>query len=603
MAYKDIASYGVIGDMHSVALVGMDGSIDWCCLPRFDSPSIFAAILDENKGGFFKVAAVNHEVRCRQMYLPETNVLVTRFLSSEGVGEVIDFMPIARDEAACDPEFHEIIRIVRGVRGEVNFRMECGPAFDYAQSAHTLELNGHGASFTAGTRLNLLSSVPVVDRGGAAFAEFVLKSNESQTFILSLGDDPAVEPGEIRATAQQRLDDTIAGWKHWVSKCRYRGRWHEIVIRSALALKLLTYKPTGAVVAAATCSLPEELGGERNWDYRFTWIRDSSFTIYAFLKLGYTAEATAFMRWLQERATEEDTETGPLQVMYRVDGSSDLKEIELNHLEGYKGSRPVRIGNEASRQLQLDIYGELVDSIYLYNKYAEPISYDLWVYLRRLLDWVCVNWERPDHSIWEVRKDADHFVYSKMLCWVALNRGLRIAEKRGLPLDYERIRAEADRIYESIMQNGWNSERQTFTQVFGGNSVDASALMMPLMMFISPNDPRMRGTIDRILDELVSDSLVHRYELGRAIGDGLQGKEGTFSICTFWMVEALAKAGRLDSARLIFEKMLTYANHLGLYAEEIGPTGEALGNFPQAFTHLGLISAAFELDRQLKGKP
>ena len=309
------------------------------------------------------------------------------------------------------------------------------------------------------------------------------------------------------------------------------------------------------------------------------------------------------MEWLQQRATEEDTEMGPVQVMYGIDGRSELPEIMLDHLEGYRGSRPVRVGNAASKQLQLDIYGELIDSIYLYNKHAEPISYDLWAYLRRMMDWICANWERPDQSIWEVRKEPEHFVYSKVQCWVALNRGLRIAEKRGLPLDYDRIRRESTRIYETVMKRGWNKERQTFTQYFGGDAVDASALMFPLMMFISPTDPRMLSTMERITEELVSDSLVHRYELGRAVGDGLPGDEGTFSICTFWMVEVLARAGRLDEARLIFEKMLTYANHLGLFAEEIGPTGEALGNFPQAFTHLGLISAAFDLDRRLKGKP
>jgi GH15 family glucan-1,4-alpha-glucosidase len=388
-----------------------------------------------------------------------------------------------------------------------------------------------------------------------------------------------------------------------VAKCRYQGRWRETVIRSALALKLLTYEPTGAIVAAATCGLPEEIGGVRNWDYRYTWIRDSAFTIYAFLRLGYTEEAAKFMEWLQERATEGDTDIGPLQVMYGIDGRSDLTEVTLDHLDGYKGSRPVRIGNGAAKQLQLDIYGELIDSIYLYNKHAEPISYDLWVYLRRMLDWVVANWQRPDHSIWEVRKEPEHFVYSKVQCWVALNRGLRIAEKRGLPLDYDRIRRESSLIYEAVMQRGWDKERKTFVQYFGGDAVDASALMFPLMMFVSPGDPKMLATMDRIREELVSDSLVHRYELGRAVGDGLPGSEGTFSICTFWTVEVLARSGRLDEARLIFEKMLTYANHVGLYAEEIGPTGEALGNFPQAFTHLGLISAAYDLDRRLRGRP
>jgi GH15 family glucan-1,4-alpha-glucosidase len=589
----------------------MDGSIDWCCLPRFDSPSIFAAILDDKKGGFFKIAATNPEAHLRQMYLPETNVLVTRFLSPEGVGEIVDFMPIHSKRRQPVRKRHDIIRVVHGVRGQVSFRAECRPAFNYARTPHELEVSAGQAVFRSPERsLSLSCPFPMQADGNGAVCDFVLGPNESATFLLRLDSDGTDVVSDIQSFGQDALHETVAEWKKWVSKCRYNGRWRETVIRSALALKLLTYEPTGAIVAAATCGLPEEIGGVRNWDYRYTWIRDSAFTIYAFLLLGYTEEAAGFMEWLQRRATEKDTDIGPLQVMYGIDGRSDLPEIELDHLEGYQGSRPVRIGNGASQQLQLDIYGELVDSIYLYNKHAEPISYDLWLYLRRILYWVCDNWERPDHSIWEVRREPEHFVYSKVQCWVALNRGLRIAERRGLPLDYERIRKESTRIYETIMLHGWNKERQTFVQCFSGDAVDASALLFPLLMFLSPSDPRMVATVDRIRAELVSDSLVHRYELGRAVGedavgngDGLAGREGTFSICTFWMVEVLARSGRLDEARLIFEKMLTYANHLGLYAEEIGPTGEALGNFPQAFTHLGLISAAFRLDRLLAGRP
>ncbi len=604
MAYKRIGSYGIIGDMHSVALVGMDGSIDWCCLPKFDSPSVFAAILDEHKGGFFRITATNKDSQCRQMYLPETNVLVTRFLNSEGVGEIVDFMPIQNRARDARTARHEIVRIVHGVRGLVSFRAECRPAFDYARGTHELCIKSGQAVFRgADTRLGLVSSCGLTADGTGAVADINLGPNESATFVLQyLREDELRVPADLQGFGQQALQETIAVWKNWVSKCAYEGRWREMVMRSALVLKMLTYEPTGAIVAAPTCGLPEEIGGVRNWDYRYTWIRDAAFTIYAFLRLGYTEEAGKFMDWLQQRATEQDTDLGPLQVMYGIDGRSNLTEITLDHLDGYKGSRPVRIGNAASRQLQLDIYGELIDSVYLYNKYAQPISYDLWNYLRRMLDWVCLNWERPDHGIWEVRKAPEHFVYSKMQCWVALNRALRIAVKRGLPLDYERIRRQSTTIYETIMKCGWNNERQTFTQYFGSDAVDANALLLPLMMFISPTDPKMISTLDRIMHELVSDSLVYRYELGRAKGDGLPGKEGTFSICTFWLVEVLARAGRLDEARLIFEKMLTYANHLGLYAEEIGPTGEALGNFPQAFTHLGLISAAFDLDRKLKGR-
>jgi GH15 family glucan-1,4-alpha-glucosidase len=603
VAYKGIASYGVIGNMHSIALVGMDGSIDWCCLPSFDSPSVFGAILDDRKGGFFKIAATNPDVFCRQMYLPETNVLVTRFLSPEGVGEIVDFMPVTHGSARSAGR-HQIVRIVTGVRGAVKFRTECRPAFDYARAGHELVISGNGATFRApGIRLDLACPCGLRAEDGAAVTEFTLHANESRTFLLTLAADDSPPPADGHKIGDRLLHETIGVWRAWVAKCRYQGRWREIVVRSALALKLLTYQPTGAILAAATCSLPEEIGSSRNWDYRYTWIRDSAFTIYAFLRLGYSEEAAAFMTWLEDRTIEQDTETGPLQVMYGIDGRSALPETTLDHLDGYKGSRPVRIGNAASHQLQLDIYGELVDSIYLYNKYAQPISYDLWVYMRRILDWVCANWERPDNGIWEVRREPSQFVHSKVQCWVALDRGLRIAHKRGLPLDHARIRQESTRIYETIMARGWNESRRTFTQVLDGDAVDATALTLPLMMFASPGDPRMQSTIDRIQKELVSDSLVHRYELGRAVGDGLPGKEGTFSICTFWMVEALAKAGRLEEARLLFEKMLTYANHLGLYSEEIGPTGELLGNFPQAFTHLGLISAAYELDRELNKRP
>ena len=601
MAYNRIESYGVIGDMHSVALVGINGSIDWCCLPKFDSPSIFAAILDDKKGGFFRIAATHEDVQYRQMYLPETNVLVTRFLSPAGVGEIVDFMPV-QDRSRKGR--HEIVRIVHGVRGQVAFRAECRPAFDYARGSHELDIRSNRVVFhSSSMRLGLICPFELRADAGGVIADFVLEPNQSATFVLYMDEDGRQVPAEIQNFGQEALQETIAMWKRWVAKCRYQGRWREIVIRSALVLKLLTYEPTGAIVAAPTCALPEEIGGVRNWDYRYTWIRDSAFTIYAFLRLGYKEEAIRFMEWLEQRATEEDTEMGPLQVMYRIDGSSELPEVTLDHLEGYRGSRPVRIGNAASRQLQLDIYGALIDSIYLYNKHVEPISYDLWVYLRRMLDWICANWERPDHSIWEVRRGPEHFVYSKVQCWVGLNRGLRIAEKRGLPLDYDRIRRESTRIYEAVMTRGYSKTRKTFTQYFGGDAIDASSLMFPLMMFVSPTDPRMLSTLECVASELVSDSLVHRYELGRAVGDGLPGREGTFSICTFWMVEVLARSGRMDEARLIFEKMLTYANHVGLYAEEVGPTGEALGNFPQAFTHLGLISAAFDLDRKLRGRP
>jgi pentatricopeptide repeat protein len=597
MAYKPIESYGVIGDMHSVALVGNDGSIDWCCLPHFDSPSVFAAILDDKIGGSFKIAATQGG-HTRQLYLPETNVLMTRLLSDEGVGEVIDFMPVTRRP---EGNYHEIVRIAHAVRGSVSFRVECSPAYDYARSAHKTVLDPRGAVFEAnGATFALLSPVPIERNECGVFAEFVLEPGEKAVFVFRRANEiQDTDILESRIDGQEAQRATVEFWRAWLGRCKYRGRWREVVERSALVLKMLTFEPTGAIVAAPTTSLPEEIGGVRNWDYRYTWIRDAAFTIYAFLRLGYTEEAGNFMRWLEDRVREEDTQTGPLQIMYGIDGRSELPEISLDHLSGYRGSKPVRVGNGAAHQMQLDIYGELIDSVYLYDKYATQIPYDLWTKLRRMLNWVARHWEDADEGIWEVRGGRQQFVYSKLQCWVALDRGLRLSQKRGLPIDREWLRQERDRIYEWIMERGWNSQRNSFVQYAGSDSLDASNLLMPLVRFISPHDPRMLATIDRTIEDLVSDSLVYRYEIGKGAGDGLSGSEGTFSMCTFWLVEALARAGRLEEARLIFEKMLTYANHVGLYAEEIGPSGQALGNFPQAFTHLGLISAAFSLNRQL----
>jgi GH15 family glucan-1,4-alpha-glucosidase len=396
-------------------------------------------------------------------------------------------------------------------------------------------------------------------------------------------------------------------WLRWLSKCTYKGRWRESVHRSALALKLLTYEPTGAIIAAPTCSLPETLGGSRNWDYRYTWIRDAAFTLYGLMRIGFTEEAARFMSWLEARCHELEPD-GSLHLMYGIDGRHVSIEETLDHLEGYKGSRPVRIGNNAHNQVQLDIYGELMDSVYLYNKYATPISYDLWTELRRLINWVSENWHRKDEGIWETRLGRQHFVYSKLMCWVALDRGLRLADRRSFPADRERWLKVRDEIYEDIIRNGWSPKRDAFVQHYGSEHLDAANLIMPLVFFLSPSDPRILKTLDAIHRSpkdggLVSNSLVYRYNVELS-PDGLKGEEGTFNMCTFWLVEALTRAGetdpeRLRQARLIFEEMAGYANHLGLYSEETGPSGEALGNFPQAFTHLSLISAAFNLDRAL----
>jgi GH15 family glucan-1,4-alpha-glucosidase len=602
MAYQPIENYGIIGDLHSVALVGMDGSIDWLCLPSFDSPSVFAAILDDEKGGRFRIAPTSDNITPKQLYWPDTNVLITRFFTPEGVAEVTDYMPIG--VSMNGQGGHQLIRRIKVVRGEMNFRMECSPAFNYARDAHKTEITEGGAFFRSGQlSLGLATDVPLSVEENRAVAEFSLREEQMAVFVLREIEAGADRGLSVSGRQEEELFvQTVEYWRRWLSKCTYTGRWREMVQRSALTLKLLTYEPTGAIVAAPTTSLPEGVGGERNWDYRYTWIRDAAFTLYGLLRIGFTEEAARFMGWLEDRCYEPKPD-GLLQLMYGIDGRTDLTEETLDHLEGYRGSRPVRIGNGAYDQLQLDIYGELMDAVYLYNKHGSPISYDLWTHLRALIDWVCDNWQRKDEGIWETRGGRRKFVYSRLMCWVAIDRGLRLADKRSFPADRDRWLGVRDRIYEEIMEKGWSPERKAFVQAYGTDTLDASSLIMPLVFFVAPKGPRMLKTLDAINRPpkdggLVSNSLVYRYDVQKS-ADGLMGEEGTFNLCTFWLVEALTRAGRLEEARLIFEQMLGYANHLGLYAEEIGHRGEALGNFPQAFTHLTLISAAYNLDRAL----
>jgi GH15 family glucan-1,4-alpha-glucosidase len=597
MSYLPIADHGVVGDLHSVALVGTDGTIDWYCTPRFDSPSVFGAILDSEKGGYFRIAPVGKSTT-KQLYFPDTNVLITRFLSAEGVAEVQDFMPL-RNGNASTPQ--RLIRRVVAVRGSMRFRLECEPRFNYGRDAHEVEVSRGGARFTS-PNLSLILGSPVALAPSAAGvdAEFELHAGESATFSLQQPLGAETPRPLADAEADSLFEATVQYWIDWVSQSTYTGRWREMVHRSALALKLLTYEPTGAIVAAATTSLPEQLGGERNWDYRYAWVRDSAFTLYALLRLGFKSEAEAFgqfLRYCMEHSTPNGS--GPLRLMYTIDGRTELPEETLDHLAGYEGSSPVRIGNGASHQLQLDIYGEIIDAAYIAHKYgAKKLSYDGWMGLVASIEWLCENWNQPDDGIWETRGGRKHFTHSRLMSWVALDRAVRIARDRSLPADIVRWMAVRDEIFHSIMQENWNDERGAFVQHSETDVLDAAVLLMPLVHFIAPDDPRWLSTLDAIGEELVSDSLVYRYD-PVASPDGLDGEEGTFSICSFWYVEALARAGRTQEARLAFEKMLTYSNHLGLYSEEIGPSGEALGNFPQAFTHLALISAAVNLDRKL----
>lgn len=598
MAYAAIEDHGIIGDLHSVALITEQGAIDWYCCPRFDSPSLFGAILDHEKGGMFRIGPNDPEIRTRQLYLPDTNILITRFLSATGVGELVDFMPVG----TVEEDRHRIVRTVHCVRGHMHFQLDCSPRFNYGRTEHEAHCDSHGVVFeTDELTMALDSPVPLTLDGVDVHAFFTLEAGESLTFVLERvpagGHSARPFPAEV---CRQLFTETIAFWRGWLNQCTYRGRWRETVRRSALILKLLCYRPTGAIVAAPTMALPETIGGSRNWDYRYTWIRDASFTLYAFLKLGFVDEAEGFMQFLKARALEQhSSNAGPLQIMYGIDGRHQLDEFELTHLEGYRQSKPVRVGNGAAAQLQLDIYGELINSIYLYHKSGEPVDYELWKVVVELLEWLGQNWDSKDEGIWEVRGGRQHFTYSRLMSWIAFDRALRIAEARGFPCPRILWRETRDKIFEQIMERGFSHKRQAFVQVLDGDVLDASTLMMVMGHFVSATDPMMVSTIDAIRKELVTDSLVYRYNPALAADDGLGGEEGTFSICSFWWVEVLARSGNLDEARLAFEKMQTYANHLGLYSEEIGASGEALGNFPQAFTHLSLVSAALHLNRAL----
>jgi GH15 family glucan-1,4-alpha-glucosidase len=601
-----IAEHGLIGDLQTAALVSTDGEIDWLCMPRFDSPSVFGSLLDTEKGGYFRIHPADEGYTSRQMYLPDSAVLVTRFMSTEGVAEVIDFMPVSDQQRSTS--HHRLVRIVRVVRGQMNLEFELFPAFDYGRAEHELQLTEDGVVFrSAAGQLTVHTGkwlAPVkpeqIDgpKGPGLRETITLKVGQIGGAILEFGTDEG--PHQVSTEEARRLfDESIAFWRGWLGRSTYRGRWREQVNRSAITLKLLTYAPTGALVAAPTTGLPEQIGGERNWDYRYTWIRDASFSVYALLGLGFVDEASAFMNWLFDRVHEQAGSTsGPLKIMYRVDGSSDLTEQSLDHLSGYRGSRPVRIGNGAADQLQLDIYGEALDSIYFADQHGVGTPHRGWTELSGMLDWLAEHWDQPDAGVWETRGGPQDFVYSRINSWAAFDRAIRYAIERGRPSSLQRWIIERDNIYTQVMTNGWNEKVGAFVQHYGTDVLDASVLRMAQVGMVLPTDPMWLSTLRAMDKELVSDSLVYRYN-PEASPDGLRGSEGTFSLCTFWYVHALAQAGRLSDARLVFEKMLTYANHLGLFAEEIGLTGEQLGNFPQAFTHLSLINAALALDDAL----
>ncbi|MDB4958034.1 MAG: glycoside hydrolase, family 15 [Myxococcales bacterium] len=611
MAYQPIEHYGLVGNMRTAALVGMNGSIDWYCYPNFDSPSIFGALLDDRKGGRFQISPSEANPRQKQLYWPSTNILVTRFLHPDGVLEIEDFMPLGVKSES--PWLHRLCRRVRCARGAVRTDVSCRPAFDYGRADHQVQIAENGALFRAPQlTLSLSTAVPLqLDGDGGVAGEFTLEEGQSEVFIFGPAPDPdCVRCRPSAEEAEELFQTTVKFWHSWLAACTYRGRWREQVQRSALTLKLLTFEPTGALIAAPTTSLPELVGGPRNWDYRFSWLRDAAFTVYAFLRLGFRSEAVGFVQWILNYVARHPELTRPLRPLFTIYGDLPPDEQVLSHWEGYRGSSPVRIGNAAARQFQNDVTGEVMDTLYLYNKYVMPIGYDSWRRIRETLDTVCDNWKLPDNGIWEVRGGPRHFVYSKLMNWVALDRGLRLADKRSLPAERARWLSTRDEIYEEIMTQGWNPERKAFTMYYGSQELDASLLIMPLCFFTSPTDRRMVSTVEALLQSpktggLARDGLLYRYPPQSNV-DGLGCEEGSFNMCSFWLVEALTRAGhtlpdKLVQARLLFEKILGYANHLGLYSEQIGPEGEALGNFPQAFTHLALISAAFNLDRALGG--
>ncbi|KAI9675206.1 MAG: hypothetical protein M1829_003566 [Trizodia sp. TS-e1964] len=641
--YLPIENYGLIGNMRTCALVGIDGGLDYMCWPEFDSPTVFCRLLDHEKGGHFSICPTRgSNPTTKQQYLPSSNLLQTRYIHEEGVVNLIDFFPrpkvASNHNTPVDRLKKWLVRRVECIRGSVRLEVEIFPAFNYARDTHSVEIvateneDSHRVLFKSGSQALQLDvhidhgdedkRCPIIVfkpekrekmLGQGVTASILLHEGNAISFILR---DHKPEEKDLELT-KQAIDlvqhETQSFWFHWISKNKFKGRWREVVARSLLILKLLIYEVSGAIIASPTFSLPEEIGGVRNWDYRYCWVRDSSFTIYILLRMGFTEEAEAYMNFISDRFRYSRGPDGALPIMFGIHGETDLPEIELSHLEGYRGSKPVRIGNGAAFHIQLDIYGEIMDAIYLYNKYGKPVSWDQWVAVREIIDYISTIWQDTDMSIWEVRGQKQNFVYSKIMLWVAFDRGLRLADKRCLPCpnrqEWMRIR---DQIYEDVMTKGYNLEMKSFIQSYEANDkLDSAVLIAPLVFFISPCDPRFLSTMDRILKApekggLTSTGLVYRYNTELS-DDGVGGREGSFSICTFWLVEALTRAGAYEKHYLvrainIFENMLSFGNHLSMFSEEIAASGEQLGNTPQAFSHLALISAAFNLDRTMEGQ-
>lgn len=588
--YEPIENYGVIGNLNTVALVSNRGSIDYMCLPDYDSPTVFGALLDADEGGYFCIRPQLSNPRSKQLYLTDSAILVTRFFSEDGIAELTDFMAIDKAHNRLT-----LVRKLKTIRGKIKYTIQCHPRFDYARTGHKAEqAENNRVDFTGddGQKFHLFSEIPLTIKDNDIDHNFELDQDEMLCFVIQDNIENSSFLNEFHPYCVSCYGQTYDYWKSWINQCTFTGRWIEIVRRSCITLKLLTSIRHGSVIAAATFGLPETIGGKRNWDYRYTWVRDTAFTMFAFLRLGFMEDAASFMHWVLENCLPKD-----MYVMYTMDGKRSPDEEELKHLSGYRNSKPVLIGNDAINQKQMDIYGELMDTIYLYNKYGGEITYEFWQMLDKHVEYVCTHWQDPDHGMWEIRGGKREFLHSKLMCWVALDRAIKIGNSRSFPFPHERWIAIRDEIFEYIYNNFWNEKKEAFVQYKGSEEMDASVLLMPMLRFISPHEPRWLKTLAAVERDLKLDVLIYRYRNTELNVDGLGSEEGTFTMCSFWYAECLAKSGEMDKANEVFAKILGYSNPLRLFSEQLSKTGEQTGNFPQAFTHLALISAAIEINR------
>ena len=610
--YKNIGDYGLIGDRHSAALVGIDGSIDWCSFPRFDSASVFAAILDSDKGGRFAITP-SEVYTGGQRYLSDSNVLETRFVTRTGACALTDFMPFFRRPDRSWVAHGCIIRVLRCTSGSISMRVAYEPRPDYGRSPETLwERDGTFVIKDDDYELILETTMPlkINESGDGAYAEVLMTEGMEAVFVVRHvleGHEEAIPSALASSIPHELLELTDSYWRNLSMTVNYQGPYRDIVVRSYLVLHLLVYVPTGAIVAAPTTSLPEWIGGSRNWDYRFTWLRDAAFTVDALMHLGHTEEAVEFFEWLAQACGLSDDSLEweihgaeeHIHILYRIDGETDSTEEELPNLEGYRGSGPVRIGNGAYDQVQQDVYGELLASAHLLATRGEEVTAAHWDVVKTLANLAAQEWRDPDSGIWEVRGGPFHFVTSNALCWVALDRAIKLGEMYvpddpDIPL----WQAEAAAIKEEVLAKGWSEDKNAFVQHYESGAMDAALLLLPLLGFIDFDDPRFVSTLERIEMELRDGPFMKRYRTEET-DDGVFGPEGAFTLCSFWLVQVLSRVGRRGEAQRILNELLTYANHLGLFAEMIDPrSGLALGNFPQAFTHIGLILAALECTRQ-----